>query len=214
MLGSISAQACDGTGNQTIGSICMTAANFCPAPSYLPADGRSLSISSNQALFSLIGSTFGGDGRTSFKLPDLRGRLPLGAGAGPGLPVNKLGYMGGTPEIAIPSTALPTHTHTATFAETSPIDVKVPASSRTSGNTIAPDATHSYLAASPTGMTSAAIWADGMEGSTSLSGVTATGGGGNVTVQPSGSGQPFPYQPPVASFTYCIAAEGIYPQRP
>jgi hypothetical protein len=74
-----------------IGGVCFTAANFCPEYLYIPADGRLVQISQAQALFALVGTTYGGDGVKTFAVPDLRGRSPVAAGAGPDLPAAKLG---------------------------------------------------------------------------------------------------------------------------
>ena len=80
-----------------IGEIIMTGYNFCPR-GWAAADGQLLPIAQNTALFSLYGTTYGGDGRTTFGLPDLRGRTALHAGAGPGLSPIRLGQKGGVEE--------------------------------------------------------------------------------------------------------------------
>ena len=81
--------------NPTIGEITMFAGNFAPR-GWALCDGQLLAISSNQALFSILGTTYGGDGRTTFGLPDLRGRVPVHAGTGPGLAPHRLGSRFGT----------------------------------------------------------------------------------------------------------------------
>lgn len=91
-----------------IAEIIMFGGNFAPR-GWAFCNGQLLAISQNQALFSLLGTTYGGDGRTTFGLPDLRGRAPIHAGTGPGLPAYRLGERGGNP-----SATLPAHTHTAT----------------------------------------------------------------------------------------------------
>ena len=78
-----------------IGEIIMFAGNFAPR-GWAFCDGQLLSISQNTALFSILGTTYGGDGRTTFGLPDLRGRVPVGEGIGPGLPSIGLGAQGGS----------------------------------------------------------------------------------------------------------------------
>ena len=88
-----------------IGSVCITAASYCPR-GYLEADGQLLSISSNTTLFAVIGTTYGGDGRTSFGVPDLRGRTPVGQGQGPGLGPVYLGSMRGMESFTPPSATL------------------------------------------------------------------------------------------------------------
>ena len=77
-----------------LGEICTFASNFCPR-GFVVADGRLLSISENQDLFKLLGTTFGGDGQTTFAIPDLRGRIVVGTGQGTGLPAITLGQTGG-----------------------------------------------------------------------------------------------------------------------
>ncbi|MEO0589463.1 MAG: tail fiber protein [Pseudomonadota bacterium] len=77
-----------------IGEIMMFGGTFCPR-NWAPAQGQLLPISSNSALFSILGTTYGGDGRTTFGLPDLRGRVPVGVGQGPGLSSYSLGAKGG-----------------------------------------------------------------------------------------------------------------------
>jgi hypothetical protein len=77
-----------------LGEICTFASDFCPR-GFVVADGRLLSINENQALFGLLGTTFGGDGQTTFAIPDLRGRIVVGTGQGTGLPAITLGQTGG-----------------------------------------------------------------------------------------------------------------------
>ncbi len=95
-----------------VGEIRMFAGNFAPR-SWAFCDGQLLAISQNNALFSLLGTMYGGDGRTTFGLPDMRGRLPIhtGGGAGPGLSNRALGSKGGNETATINTNQLPTHTH-------------------------------------------------------------------------------------------------------
>ena len=81
--------------DEYLGEIITAGFNFCPRGT-LEADGRLLPISENSALFSLLGTQYGGDGRTTFALPDLRGRTVIGAGQGPGLTTRRQGERGGT----------------------------------------------------------------------------------------------------------------------
>ncbi len=94
-----------------IAEIRIFAGNFAPR-SWAFCDGQLLPIAQNTALFSLIGTTYGGDGRTTFGLPELRGRLPLHVGTGPGLSPRALGSKGGTETETITEAQLPSHTHT------------------------------------------------------------------------------------------------------
>jgi hypothetical protein len=94
----------------TLGEILMFAGNFAPG-GYLPADGRLMSISENEALFTLLGTTYGGDGQSTFALPDLRGRTPIGIGQGPGLTPRVAGEQLGVETVTLTQNNLPAHTH-------------------------------------------------------------------------------------------------------
>jgi microcystin-dependent protein len=89
-----------------IGEVKMFAGTFAPR-GWAFCDGQLLPISQNTALFSLIGTTYGGDGRTTFNLPDLRGRVPIHAGTGPGLTPRSLGQRGGREQITVVKASLP-----------------------------------------------------------------------------------------------------------
>ncbi len=92
------------------GEIRMFAGNFAPR-GWAFCDGQLLALSQNEALFSLLGTIYGGDGRTTFGLPDLRGRIPLHAGTGPGLSARKLGSKGGGETETLTTNQLASHTH-------------------------------------------------------------------------------------------------------
>lgn len=93
-----------------IGEIKMFGGNFAPR-GFAFCDGQLLSISQNTALFAILGTTYGGDGRTTFGLPDLRGRVPVHAGTGPGLSSYRIGQKGGTETTTITVANLPAHSH-------------------------------------------------------------------------------------------------------
>lgn len=93
-----------------IGEIIMFGGNFAPR-GWALCDGQLLSISSNSALFSILGTTYGGDGRTSFALPDLRGRAALHPGHGSGLTNRRLGERGGAENVTLSTAQLPAHNH-------------------------------------------------------------------------------------------------------
>lgn len=95
-----------------IGEIFIVPYNFAPR-GYTFCAGQTLSISQNTALFSLIGTTFGGNGQTTFGLPDLRGRVPLGAGQGPGLSSVQLGQVSGQETVSLTQSQMPAHGHLA-----------------------------------------------------------------------------------------------------
>lgn len=113
-----------------IGQIIMFGGNFAPR-SWAFCDGQLLPISSNAALFSILGTTYGGDGRTTFALPDLRGRVPLHAGRGAGLSDRRLGQRGGSETNTLNANNLPAHNHALNLAsskegeQTSPVNNKL-----------------------------------------------------------------------------------------
>ena len=95
-----------------LGEIMLWSATFAPR-GWAACDGQLLPISQNQALFSLLGTTYGGNGVTTFALPDLRGRVPIGFGQGPGLPAYPHGLRGGSESHALTVDEMPAHTHVA-----------------------------------------------------------------------------------------------------
>ena len=92
----------------------MFGGNFCPR-GWSPASGQLMPISRYSALFSVLGTTYGGDGRTTFALPDLRGRVAIGPGNGPGLSSRRLGEKGGVESVTLNSTQIPSHNHSYSF---------------------------------------------------------------------------------------------------
>ena len=104
-----------------LAQIMMFGGNFAPR-GWAFCDGQLLPISQYTALFSIIGTTYGGDGRTTFALPDLRGRAPIHAGTGPGLSTRKIGQKFGTQEDYLNVTQLPSHNHLASNVN---VDIKV-----------------------------------------------------------------------------------------
>ncbi len=117
-----------------LGEIRMFAGNFAPR-GWAFCDGQLVAVSQNDALFSLFGTIYGGDGRTTFALPDLRGRIPVHAGdsAGPGLTRRNLGEKAGSEQVTVTTPQLPAHTHAfnaagAAAEDTSPLG-RVPATS-------------------------------------------------------------------------------------
>lgn len=92
------------------GEIRMFGGNFAPR-GWAKCDGQLLAISQNDALFSLLGTFYGGDGRTTFGLPDLRGRIPIHNGSGPGLSTRRLGEKGGVEQVVLTPAELPPHGH-------------------------------------------------------------------------------------------------------
>lgn len=101
-----------------VGEIKMFAGNF-PPRSYAFCDGQLLAISQNDALFSLLGTIYGGDGRTTFGLPDLRGRVPIHRGQGPGLANRTIGSRGGSETVTLAISQIPQHNHLAQLSTNS-----------------------------------------------------------------------------------------------
>ena len=97
-----------------LGQICMVGFNFAPR-GWAQCYGQLLPIAQNSALFSLLGTIYGGDGRTTFGLPDLRGRVAVGEGQGPGLPNFPLGSRGGATTTTLSVANIPAHSHTITI---------------------------------------------------------------------------------------------------
>ena len=106
-----------------VGEIRMFAGNFAPR-GWALCDGQLLAVSQNDALFSLLGTIYGGDGRTTFGLPDMRGRVPLHQGQGPGLSQRRLGSKGGAQQVTLTTNQLAAHSHTfnASTAEAASTD--------------------------------------------------------------------------------------------
>jgi microcystin-dependent protein len=115
-----------------VGEIKIFGGNYAPY-GYALCNGQLMPISENTALFSLIGTTYGGDGINTFALPDLRGRVPIHRGQGPGLANYTIGQSGGSETVTLNSSHLPVHAHTA---------------SCNSGNGTSADPTHNFWAAS------------------------------------------------------------------
>jgi microcystin-dependent protein len=112
-----------------IGEIIMFAGNFAPQ-GWAFCDGQLLPISQNQALFAILGTTYGGNGQTTFALPDLRGRVPVHPGQGPGLGSYSLGQKAGSENVTLNVTQIPGHTHTfSPGCSTDPPNSNTPANS-------------------------------------------------------------------------------------
>ena len=99
-----------------VGEIRMFAGNFAPR-GWAFCDGQLLAVSQNDALFSLLGTVYGGDGRTTFGLPDVRGRIPLHQGTGPGLSPRRLGAKGGAEKVTLTVNQIPSHNHNITVSD-------------------------------------------------------------------------------------------------
>lgn len=166
-----------------IGQIQAFGFNFAPR-GWAFCDGQLMSIAQNTALFSLLGTMYGGDGRTTFALPDLRGRNMVGQGQGPGLSPIWQGDNGGQETVTLQPTNMPAHTH--------PVSVAVnTASGEESAST-------NYIASH------ASAFSEASTGSAFLKGVTSA---------PAGGGQPFSIRNPSLGIYVCIAMQGLFPSR-
>ncbi len=123
-----------------VGEIRMFAGNFAPR-GWAFCDGQLLAVSQNDALFSLLGTIYGGDGRTTFGLPDLRGRIPLHAGHGPGLSERRLGSKAGAEKVTLTVNQMPSHSHGPIQASEAAATERTPA-----GNVTAESITRVYRA--------------------------------------------------------------------
>ena len=141
-----------------VGEIRMFGGTFAPV-GWAMCDGQLLQVSANQTLFSLLGTSYGGDGRTTFALPDLRGRVPLHQGSGIGLTPRVIGARSGSERVAVGATQLPSHTH-AMKASANAADEANPA-----GAVLAAASADIYVVDTATAMDGAAVVADGGGGS-------------------------------------------------
>ncbi|MBL8311370.1 MAG: phage tail protein [Burkholderiales bacterium] len=97
-------------GQPYVGEIRLFAGNFAPA-GWALCQGQAMDISENETLFQLIGTTYGGDGQSTFNVPDLRSRVPIHQGQGPGLSTRVIGESGGTETVTLSTQQIPNHTH-------------------------------------------------------------------------------------------------------
>lgn len=193
-----------------IGQIVTIGFNFAPAH-HAMCQGQLIAISQNTDLFSLIGTTYGGDGATTFALPDLRGRAILGQGQRPGLSLRTIGEQGGTETTTLTSANMSPHNHTLNAAGTlNSVDVKATQQSPTSGAYVGrgtdgasvPDMIPRIYVPSATGTPATKV---------PLGGVNVNVAG---NTQATGSGQAFSTVQPTLVVNYCIAVYGIFPTFP
>ena len=190
-----------------IGTIQPFAFNFAPRDWALCA-GQTLSVSQYQTLFALIGITYGGNGSTTFMLPNLQGRLPVGQGGGLGLTPRVIGEVAGTESVTATLANLPAHTH-GIAALTASTSVQLTNAASNPVNT--PTATNSFIGASGTGPGSASIYSDQQGASpVPLKGVSTTLTG---TIDPAGQGLPMGSMNPFLVINFSIALSGYFPSR-
>lgn len=184
--------------------------------SWASCQGQLMAISDNTALFSLIGDVYGGDARTSFGLPDFRGRSPLGMGQMPGGRMYQLGMRFGAEHTTLTVLQLPQHTHEATFVPAGGGAVSGSMQAATdNANTNTADSS-SFLAANAN--TQMYYKQQGLSPAptlTDIAGLSIDGGGsgGSVVVNDAGSSQSFSIINPLQVVNWQIVLEGIYPSR-
>ena len=169
-----------------VGEIKMFGGNFAPR-SYAFCNGQLLSISQNTALFSLLGTTYGGNGTTTFALPNLQGRFPMHWGNGPGLSPRAIGESSGTETTTLSAAQMPAHNHVVNVA--------------TSTGTVSAAANNLLAASSTRGETHYAA-AGGTTAALNPASLSSTGGS-----------QPLSIMPPFLAVTFIIALFGIFPSR-
>ncbi len=198
-------------GDQFLGEIRMVGFNFAPNGWALCA-GQLMSIAQNSPLFSLIGTTFGGDGVTTFALPNYCGRSPVGMGTGQNLNPIIQGEIAGNENVIILSSQMPMHNHVATATATGTATLSVAGTA--SNPSATPSATNSVLSASGGGPGSATIWSDQLTNPVTLTNTNTLAMAVAVTVQPSGNSLPLPIRNPYLGTNFIIALSGIFPSRP
>ena len=159
--------------------------NF-PLKGWAFCNGQLLPLSQNTALFSLLGTTYGGDGKSNFALPDLQGNVPMHPGQGPGLSLHDLGEVGGSETVSLLESEIPAHSHVL-MASADPANAQIPSSQLT-------------LARS----------SGGSAYSTTLTGLTAMA---PQALAPAGGSLPHNNLQPYLTLNFCIALQGVYPPR-
>ncbi len=193
-----------------VGSIMSFGFNFGPTGWQL-CNGQTLAIQQYAAVFSLLGTFYGGNGTTNFQLPNLQSRTPIGMGTGLGLSPRTIGMVAGTENASISISNLPSHTHIATFTPSGSSGYNV--STNTTGNALVPSATNNVLSGSPGGQTAAAIWATNSPAPTIPLGGGSGGSGGTVTNALTGNNIPTPIMNPFLVINFSIALVGLFPSR-
>ena len=171
-----------------LGQLMLFGGNFCPR-GWSTASGQLLPIAQYSALFSLLGTTYGGDGRTTFGLPDLRGRSAMGQGTGPGLPTYNLGQKTGRVDFTLTTAELPSHNHTGTMRASNQMGDSV----NPAGKALAVDASGDNIYHS--------------------AGSTTDMGPNLLKIDNTGSNMPVNKTSPALAMYWCIALQGTYPSR-
>ncbi len=169
-------------GTPYIGEIRMFAGNFAPR-GYAFCDGRILAISQYDVVFNLIGTTYGGDGQTTFALPNLQGRMPMHQGTGAGLSTRVIGQMSGSETVTLTLNQLPQHTHVAL-------------GSGTDGNGLSPEGN---------------VWAAGAGGANAYNNTAPNTPMTAQASGQAGGNQPHDNMSPFLAINFIFALEGIFP---
>jgi microcystin-dependent protein len=177
--------------DQFVGEIRIGAWNFAPV-GWAFCSGQLMAISQNTALFSLLGTNYGGNGTSTFGLPNLQGAVPLHAGGsgGPGLTQRLVGETGGEPTVTLLQTQLPAHNHSVQAHSTG-------------GDLDSPTAANALWAAAHSGKTPIKVYNDTANGTTM----------NPATIASAGGSQPHNNLPPYLCLTFVIALSGIFPPR-
>jgi microcystin-dependent protein len=158
--------------------------NFAPK-GWAWCDGQLMPLSQNTALFSLLGTTYGGNGKSNFALPDLQGRAPMHPGQGPGLSLHDLGETGGSETVTLLESEIPAHAHTLRAYRSDPADRFQP--------------TGAVLARASNG-----------NAYNSAANIVSTA---PESLAPAGGDQPHNNMQPYLTFYFCIALQGVFPPR-
>ncbi len=170
----------------------MLGCNFAPRQ-WSFCNGQVVSIASNTALFSLLGTQYGGNGRTTFGLPDLQGRTPMSFNQGPGLTERFIGENGGTENVILTTAQMPAHTHVVSTTASEPCQTSA-------GDTDRPEL------AFPAQNATAEVFSSTSNASMGAISVT-------TTLANNGGGLPHDNLPPYLCLNFCIATQGIFPAR-
>ena len=176
-----------------LGEVRIFAGNFAPR-GWALCNGQLMSIAQNSALFSILGTTYGGDGRTTFGLPDLRGRAPVAQGTGPGLSTYRLGQRSGIENVTLNQLEIPSHAHAIVGGVTISVNTEGATTNEGAGNTL--------------GAGSNIYNSDAPEGGENINGVNS-----NVQLGLQGGNLSHENRMPFLTVHYIIATEGTYPSR-
>ena len=192
-----------------IGEIKLVAFNFAPRY-WAMCDGQLIAIAQNQALYSLLGTYFGGDGRTTMGLPDLRGRVPIHQGQGPGLNSYVWAQKGGSETVTLNASQMPSHSHAATLSELT-YSSYTPANAEAADSDKPSENNDSVLGAAVQGGRAVNVYNTKAPDRELLSKISAFSG--SIEILNTGGSQSHYNMQPFLTLTYCIALSGLYPSR-